>query len=252
MTKYVTNMDRANRLATLEQALRVSDTTTVAALAAELGVSRRTVLRDLDTLRRRGVVISGETGPGGGVRLDGGRSRTAVEFSLTEITAIWLGARLAQGVSELPWSDAAASGMAKLLASVPAAKARDLRALCRRVIVGEAASAAVRASAGPAPQELLRLFEEAFSAGVGLAFTYRDRAGRSTNRRVEPHGLLVEPPVWYILARDVDKQLPRMFRVDRISRPRIVRDIVFKPDVDVVRAQLPPSDRWRPLTGRWN
>jgi predicted DNA-binding transcriptional regulator YafY len=60
----------------------------------------------------------------------------------------------------------------------------------------------------------------------------------------------VEPPVWYVLARDVDKG-PRTFRMDRIARPRIIEDIVFRPDAAVIQAQLPDLERWRPPTGRW-
>ena len=98
--------------------------------------------------------------------------------------------------------------------------------------------------------EALRLFEEAFSAGLGLGFGYVDRDGQVTSRRIEPHGLLVQSPVWYLLARDVEKDQPRMFRMDRIARPRILRDVTFKPDLNVIQALLPDCEDWRPLTGR--
>jgi len=231
--------------------LRGRDATTVAELAEELGVSRRTLLRDLAALRGRGLPISGEAGPGGGARLEGDRGLAAVHLSLSEIVAIWLGARLPRAASDLPWGEAANSGMAKLLCSLPTAKARALRALCRRVIAGQPASATIRAGAGATPPELLRLFEEAFSTGLGLGFHYTDREGRMSNRRIEPHGLLVQTPVWYVLARDVDKGEPRMFRMDRIARPRILPDVVFRPDLQVIQAQLPDLEGWRPLTGRW-
>lgn len=231
--------------------LRGRETTTVDELAEELRVSRRTVLRDLAALRDRGLPISGETGPGGGVRLEGDRGVAAVHLSLTEIVAIWLGARLSQATSDLPWGDAADAAMTKLLASLPVNKARALRALCKRVVVGTPASATIRAGAGSTPKELLRLFEEAFSTGTGLGFHYTDREGRKTVRRIEPHGLLSETPVWYILSRDVDKAEPRMFRMDRISRPRLLADVSFRPDERMIRTQLPDLDRWRPLTGRW-
>lgn len=244
-------MTRVERVLQLADMLRGRETTTVADLATELGVSRRTLLRDLASLRDRGMPIAGEAGPGGGVRLDGERGQAAVHLSIPEIVALWLGARLSQCASDLPWSGDANSGMAKLLGSLPTKKARALRALCRRVIVGPPASAHVRAGAAAAPRELLSLFEEAFSSGLGLGFTYRDREGRQSQRRVEPHGLLVEPPVWYVLARDVDKREPRTFRMDRIGRPRILAAIVFRPDAAVIRAQLPDEERWRPLIGRW-
>ncbi len=231
--------------------LRGRQAATVAHLAGELGVSRRTLLRDLALLRDRGLPIRGEAGPGGGVRLEGDRGLSAVHLSVGEVVSLWLGARLSQAATELPWGEAGNRAMAKLLGSLPSEKARALRALCRRVVVGRPASAAVVAGAGSAPKELLRLFEQAFSQGIGLGFHYTDREGRKTVRRVEPHGLLAEPPVWYVLARDLDKAEPRTFRMDRIARPRLLSEVGFRPDLAVIQAQLPDLDRWRPLTGRW-
>jgi predicted DNA-binding transcriptional regulator YafY len=115
------------------------------------------------------------------------------------------------------------------------------------VIVGPPAGATIRIGAGAAPQELLRLFEDAFSSGRGLVFQYVDKDGVHTRRTIEPHGLLVQSPVWYILARDVDNGLPRTFRMDRISRPRIVESIHFQPELDIIRVQVPTGTDWRPL-----
>lgn len=236
----------------LADRLRGRASTTVDELADEVGVSRRTLLRDLAALRERGMPISGETGPGGGVRLEGDRGLAAIHLTLPEVVALWLGARLSRGASDLPWGEAANTGLAKLLASLPTPKARELRALCRRVIIGQPASAATRAGAGGTPQELLRIFEAAFSTGLGLGFQYMDREQKKSQRRVEPHGLLVQPPVWYVLARDVDKGAARTFRMDRIARPRILREITFTPDFEVIESQLGPDlDRWRPLSGSW-
>lgn len=236
----------------LADLLRGRDTTTIEEVADELGVSRRTVLRDLATLRKRGLPISGDAGRGGGVRLEGERGLTAVHLSVPEMVAIWLAAQLSRGASDLPWGAAVKSAMAKVLGSVPSAKVRTLRALCRRVVVGPPASARVRAGAGGTSPELLSLFEKAFSSGIGLGFHYTDRAGQPSSRRVEPHGLLVEPPVWYVVSRDVDKGEPRTFRMDRISRPRLLPEIAFRPDLLLIQAQLPDAERWRPLTGRWS
>ena len=233
----------------LADLLRGREATTVAALASELEVSERTLLRDLAALRKRGLPITGEAGRGGGIRLEGDRGITALHLSVSEVASIWLAARLSREASDLPWGEAARSALAKLLASLPRAKAQQLRALCRRVVIGPAASARVRASAGAAPAELLGLFDEAFAHGLGLGFHYTDREGKRSQRRIEPHGLLVETPVWYLLARDLDKLVPRTFRMDRILRPKLLRDVHFRPDMRVVEAQLPDTDCWRPLLG---
>ena len=104
-----------------------------------------------------------------------------------------------------------------------------LRALHRRVIVGEPATQNVRQGAGEPPPELLGYFERAFRLKIAMEFHYQDRFGRESYRRIEPHGLLVEVPVWYILARDVQKQEARSFRMDRISRPKLCHQHPFQP-----------------------
>jgi predicted DNA-binding transcriptional regulator YafY len=242
-------MSRADRLMTLVDLLRARETTTIDALADELSVTRRTVLRDLATLRDRGLPITGEPGRGGGLRLERDRGVASLHLSISEVAALWLAARLSQEASDLPWAEAARSGLAKLLGCLPLDRARELRALCRRVIVGPPASNHVRGTAGPAPRELLRVFDEAFAARHGLAFRYVDREGRRSRRRVEPHGLLVEPPVWYVLARDLATGQPRTFRMDRISRPHVLREHTFREDAAVIRAQVQDHPRWRPLDG---
>ncbi len=241
-------MPRAERLMELADLLRSQAETSVAALAAELDVSPRTVLRDLAALRERGMPITGEAGRGGGIRLEGARGVTAIHLSVNEAIAMWLAARLSREASHLPWGEAARSALAKLLASLPSSRARALRALCRRVIVGPPATPDIRSTAGAPPPELLRLFEEAFSSGCGLGFQYTDRMGSRSQRRIEPHGLLVTSPVWYLLARDVEKGAARTFRMDRIGYPKLLRDVRFRPDLAVIEAQIPAGEPWGALT----
>jgi len=73
-------MSRADRLMDLADLLRGREETTVAGLAGELGVSPRTLYRDLAALRDRGLPITGEPGRGGGIRLVGSRGVTAVHL----------------------------------------------------------------------------------------------------------------------------------------------------------------------------
>jgi biotin operon repressor len=149
-------MSRADRLLNLADLLRGRDVTTVNVLANELGISRRTVLRDLASLRARGLPITGEPGHGGGLRLEHDRGVAAVHMSIAEVAALWLAARLSREASDLPWAQAAHSGLAKLLACLPALRSRELRSMCRRVIIGPPASNYVRGTAGTPPRELLR------------------------------------------------------------------------------------------------
>lgn len=231
------------RVEGLKGALLACEQTTVGELAAQLGVSRRTVLRDLAYLREQGLAIEGEAGPGGGVRLRRDRGVTAVHLSFDEIVALWTAASLTRRGTALPWGSAARSALDKLLASVPAERARELRALLRRVVLGPPASAAVAASAGAPSSELLPCVEGALRRRRALSFEYLDRHGAATRRVVEPHGLLIQPPVWYILGFDVEKRAPRMFRMDRVARAALLANHPFAADPAVV------AELTRPLAG---
>lgn len=230
-------MARVDRVMRLHDHLRAHEATTVAELAAALGVSARTVHRDLATLREQGVPISSDSGPGGGVRLERARGLTAVHLSLEEMVALWLAANLSATATSLPWGRAARSGLEKLFASVPRERARSMRELCRRVVVGRPASPRILAELGTPPEELLAVFERAFARKVCLSFEYRDRHGQPSRRLVEPHGLLVETPAWYVLALDVEKSAARMFRMDRIRRARLVPERSFIPDMEGLKAR---------------
>jgi predicted DNA-binding transcriptional regulator YafY len=81
----------------------------------------------------------------------------------------------------------------------------------------------MRESFGEMASSLLDAFERCFRKGICLGFRYTDRTGVTTQRRVEPHGIFVRPPFWYVLAVDIDKSpndAQRMFRMDRIANPR--------------------------------
>lgn len=227
-------MIRTGRVLRFLELLRGTEATTVAEAARALGVSRRTILRDLVVLREAGHPIIGEAGPGGGIRLQRDRGVAAVHLREDEVAAVWLAATLSARVSRLPWSHAARGALDKLFASLPRERARSVRALVRRVHVGRLASARVLAELGPQPPELLSAFEEAFGRGICLAFDYRDRRGRETRRCVEPHGFLVEAPAWYVLARDTATGAARLFRMDRIRAPRPVPERAFSPDFAAV------------------
>jgi predicted DNA-binding transcriptional regulator YafY len=236
-------VSRAVRLFELRERLQATAETTVGALAAELGVSERTVRRDLVTLRERGLTITGESGPGGGVRLEGRRGLTAVHLAVEDVVALWLAVRIARATGPLagplPWGRRAERVVPKLLSALPNARARALRDLCRRIYVGPPASDTVRGMAGTGVPELLGLVERAAFEGYALRFAYRDRNGQATTRHVEPHGVLIQLPVWYLLARDVPANALRMFRMDRITTPALDAQHRFSADPRVVQALLP-------------
>ncbi len=231
-------MSRLDRLEALTTLLRAAEVTTVGDLAAALQVTSRTVHRDLATLRDRGAAIAGEPGRGGGVRLLGDRGVTGVHLSIAEVASLWLGARLSASASQLPWSSASRSALNKLLASLTRSRAIELRRVLDRVFVGPPPSHATLTSLGPTISSLLMVIEQAFTRRCAIQFSYTDRVGQRSRRRIEPHALLVQAPLWYILAFDLDKQAPRTMRMDRITEARLITTATFSPDLGLIHGQL--------------
>jgi predicted DNA-binding transcriptional regulator YafY len=234
-------VSRSERLEALIAALRASDGTSMSSLAEELAVSVRTIRRDIATLRTRGLDIEGERGRGGGVRFSRVAPLPPLRLDEREAIGLWLSVQIARRATGLPYSRASSGGLNKVLSALPAARRAQLRRLSERIVVGGPASPAKRASAGEISPSLLEVFERCFSEEVCLGFQYHDRKGHTTQRRVEPHGLYVESPVWYVLAIDIDKHAQRMFRMDRISNPRPFNR-PFVPSREVVEEMMGPDD----------
>lgn len=211
---------REERQDALIAQLRASGSASMGELAAELGVSVRTLRRDVASLRSRGMDIEGERGRGGGIRFARFAPLPPLRLEEEEAVGLWLSVQMARRAAGLPFSRGGGAGISKVLAALPDTRRRQLRRLCERIVVGSPASASLRASAGEICPTLLDAFERCFREQVCLGFQYTDRVGATTQRRVEPHGIYVELPLWYVLAVDLDKQAPRMFRMDRIAQPR--------------------------------
>jgi predicted DNA-binding transcriptional regulator YafY len=204
-------------------------------LAAELEVSRRTVLRDVSRLRNRGFDISSMSGPGGGVQLRGSSVMLTSRLDADEVVALILSVAVSRAVSSVPFAESADRALAKLEAALPQARVAELQRFMTRVLIGDPAPepAPPRPTLDPG---LVTAFETALATNRLLAFAYRDRHGRRTHRRIEPHGLLIRIPLWYMIAWDPRRDGPRLFRADRARRPRVTeQNFIPRPHELVVR-----------------
>lgn len=221
-------MDTRARQDALVGYLRARASATAVGAAVHFGVSVRTLHRDLAELRERGVPIESEPGRGGGIRLDPARSLVPIRLSLDEVVGLLVAVTLSRRAANIPFGRAAQHAMDKVLASLPEGRARSLKRTLQRVVVGAPASPQVVASLVDVQPAVLDAFERGFSEQRALSFAYVDRTGVSSRRHVEPHGLLLQTPAWYLLALDIERAAPRMFRLDRISRPSLLTQ-AFEP-----------------------
>src|SRR5262245_54765112 len=109
---------RAERLISILMALQRGRALTAGELAQRLGVSIRTIFRDVDALSAMGVPVYSEPGRGGGIRLVEGYSSDLTGLSSGEAEALALIASPASvGVRELTMP--ARTALDKLAAAVP-------------------------------------------------------------------------------------------------------------------------------------
>ncbi|GAB2901955.1 helix-turn-helix transcriptional regulator [Microbulbifer echini] len=224
------------------RSLRRKGTLTIADLAAEVGASRRTVLRDISSLRDEGFVIHSEPGPGGGLQLDPQSVQTTARLSVAEIFALLISVASVRAAGSLPFSDLADAGLAKIEKALPVDKVRDLRRFMDCLYIGKLSPEVDISNVGEMSPLLLPIFETAFLQRLYLSFQYRDAKGAVTNRVVEPQAMLILPPLWYLVAWDPARNGFRHFRMDRISQPEYIQDkkfrrrhIVFEDSVSPIR-----------------
>lgn len=155
-------MNIKNRHDTIVRTLRRNGTSTIDALANEVGASRRTLLRDICALRDEGFVIHSESGRGGGVQLDPQSMQTTARLSVAEVFALLISVAAMRAAQNLPFSDLADAGLAKIEKSLPSDKVRDLRRFLDCLHIGQLSPKQDLSDLGRIDPALLPAFETAF------------------------------------------------------------------------------------------
>src|SRR3954471_17401741 len=181
-------------------------------LAERLGVSGRTIRRDVERLRALAYPVDSLTGPAGGYRLQAGTALPPLLLDEDEAIAIAVGLRTAARASVTGIEETAIRALVKLEQVLPA----HLR---RRVAALGSATVAL-APGGPTvdPQQLTAVGAACRDTEC-LRFAYASRDGTASRREVEPHALVNRGRRWYLVAWDRGREDWRTFRVDRLTRP---------------------------------
>jgi predicted DNA-binding transcriptional regulator YafY len=182
-------------------------------LAARLGVSGRTIRRDVERLRELGYPVDAVTGPAGGYRLHAGTAMPPLLLDDDEAVAIAVGLRTAAGASVSGIEETSIRALVKLEQVLPAHLRRRVNAL-------QSVLATLPASGPLVDPEALTAIAGACRDRERLRFAYRSRDASESQRHVEPHSLVNLGRRWYLVAWDCDRQDWRTFRVDRLERPR--------------------------------
>ncbi len=173
-------------------------------LAAELGVSRRTIYRDIATLAAQGAPIEGEAGLG--YVLKPGFFLPPLMFGEDELDAIILGLRLVAQRGDAALERGAADALAKITAVLPPEM--------------EDAAATNGLLAGPGPAvgtPYLSAIRQAIRGEQKLRLRYTDKYGASTERIIWPVALGFFGTAEVLAAWCETRQDFRHFRLDRIA-----------------------------------
>jgi len=207
-------MRRADRLFRLVELLRLRRLLTARQLAEELEVSERTVYRDVADLAHQGVPIRGEAGVG--YALDPGYELPPMQFTVDEIEALVLGARMVQAWCGDDLARAAQDAVARIEHALP-----------RRLRDRMARTALYVPDLGwtlPGARQMV-LLREAIREQRKVRMSYRDLQGRPSERVVRPLALFFWGPKATLGAFCELREDFRSFRPDRIESLELLQEI---------------------------
>ncbi|MFD7919374.1 helix-turn-helix transcriptional regulator [Streptomyces sp. NPDC059740] len=185
-------------------------------LAERLGVSARTLRRDVERLRELGYPVQARRGVDGGYQLAAGAALPPLVIDDDEAVALALGLQAAaQGAVE-GMAESSVRVLAKVVQVMPTRLRRRVEAL-RAVTVRADWDAPAPAEVDPGVLTTVAL---TCRDSEQLRFSYTAADGRHTERHVEPHRLVRLSRRWYLVAYDLGRHDWRSFRVDRLTAPR--------------------------------
>ncbi|MFD4676259.1 helix-turn-helix transcriptional regulator [Lentzea sp. NPDC058450] len=180
-----------------------------AELASRLGVTTRTVRRDVDRLRSLDYPVHASMGTsGGGYRLGSGAQLPPLLLDDDEAVAVAVGLRTASGIENI--GETAVRALLKVEQVLPSA-------LRHRVAALEISTVPFTGSAPVVDAAALLAVGTACRDRQLLRFGYVGHAGVSSEREVEPHRLVTWGRRWYLVAWDGFRADWRTFRLDRMS-----------------------------------
>lgn len=213
------------RVLTLLDLLQRRSVWTGAELAAELGVTVRSVRRDVDRLRDLGYPVESERGAGGGYRLGSGRRLPPLLLDDREAVAVAIALRLAAGGAVAGIGEHALGALTKLDQVMPGRLRERVADVTESMVTVPGADTTVQ-------PELLIELGHAVRGTEQVRLDYTDRVGRESERRVEPYRIVVLGRHWYLLSFDLERADWRTFRLDRIREVHRTRwRFTPRPDV---------------------
>ena len=201
-------MRKIDRLFEIVQLLRGKRLRTAAFIADELGVSVRTIYRDIQGLMASGVPIEGE--PGIGYIIRQSIELPPLKFTPLELKALQLGIKMVSATADDEISDAANEASIKILDALSNAQPNS-----------ESPLAYVYFESDTKTRENLAILRDALSEKFKIALSYSDEKSVVSKRIIRPLGLEYWGKVWTLTSWCELRNDFRVFRVDRMKECKL-------------------------------
>ncbi|SDE72942.1 Predicted DNA-binding transcriptional regulator YafY, contains an HTH and WYL domains [Blastococcus fimeti] len=184
-------------------------------LAERLGVSLRTLRRDVERLRELGYPVEAQPGVDGGYRLAPGAALPPLVLDDDEAVALTVGLQAAASSAVAGMAEASVRALTTVIQVLPARLRRRADALSAMTVPAPGGT-----SGAVVDPQVLVAVAGACRETERLEFRYTAADGARTERLTEPFRLVAMGRRWYLVAYDLGRGDWRSFRLDRLSDPR--------------------------------
>ncbi|MCM3706420.1 MULTISPECIES: helix-turn-helix transcriptional regulator [Cytobacillus] len=207
---------RADRLIAIILLLQNNERMTTRELAKELEVTERTIHRDMEALSAAGIPVLAERGKFGGWKLLENYRTNLTGLKAAEIKSLLLSPS-SQHLADLGISNEWKEARQKLLAAIPAPMKEDVIDISNRIHIDTG-------TWRQTPQEMksLGILQQAVWEEKKLHIHYENADKQTSERTVEPLGLVAKGNTWYLVAASDEKI--KTYRISRIVDAKLINE----------------------------
>ena len=220
---------RADRLLSIILLLQNHQQMTAKSLSDRLGVTERTIYRDIEALSIAGIPVYTRTGPDGGCFLDDHYRNSLSWFTGAELqTLLYTGS--ASPLSELGMQATMDNALLKLLTLLPNRYQRDGERMKQRLYLDPSGWYGTQDK-----HPTLPLLKDAVWDDFMIECQYETWDGRQQFRTLAPYSLVYKADRWYLVATQGNIEAMRTYRVSRLTEIRLqTRSFERDPDFDII------------------
>ncbi len=229
---------RADRLLSIVLLLQQHHQLTAKSLSDRLGVTERTIYRDIEALSMAGVPVYTRTGPEGGCFLDEHYRSSLNWFTTSELQAL-LYTGTASPLSELGMKPAVDNAILKLLARLPNQQ-KQIDQMQQRLYLDPSGWYGNHEAYPLLPQ-----LKEAVWGNVVISTIYESWDGIQKSATLYPYSLVYKSGRWYAVAMDADTKAFRTYRVSRFADVTLESDTFERdPDFNIIAYWTEASEKF--------